>query len=69
MNKKARPGSSPWQSVQLLNDGQRSEDGLLNANDGKMLVNDGKKLVNDGKMPVNDGEMSIWSYTHFTIIN
>ena len=25
--------------------------------------------ANDGEMLVNDGEMSIWSYTHFTIIN
>ena len=69
MNKKARPGSSPWQSVQLLNDGQRSENGLFHANDGKMLVNDGKMPVNDGEMLGNGGEMSIWSYTHFTIIN
>ena len=44
-------------------------DGLLQANDGKMLVNDGKMLVNDGEMLGNDVEMSIWSYTHFTIID
>ena len=36
--------------------------GLLQANDGKMLVNDGEMLV-------NDGEMSVWTYTHFTIID
>ena len=36
-------------------------DGLLQANDGKMLVN--------GEMFVNDDKMSIWSYTHFTIID
>ena len=47
------------QSVQLLNDGQMSNDGLLQANDGKMLVNDGEMLVNDGEMLVNDGEMSM----------
>ena len=61
------------QSVQLLNDGQMSQWWfLLKAHDGKMLVNDGKRLVNDGEMHVNDardGEISIWSYTHFTIIN
>ena len=34
-----------------------------------MHVNDGEMHVNDGEMLVNDGEMSIWSYTHFTIIN
>ena len=34
-----------------------------------MLVNDGEMHVNDGEMLVNDGEMSLWSYTHFTIIN
>ena len=34
-----------------------------------MLVNEGEMLANDGKMLVNDGEMSIWSYTHFTIID
>ena len=44
-----------------------ANDGLLH--DGKMLVNDGEMLVNDGEMLVNDGEMSIWSYTHFTIID
>ena len=36
-----------------------ANDGLLQANDGEMLVNDGEML----------DEMSIWSYTHFTIIN
>ena len=44
-------------------------DGLLQGNDGKMLVNDVEMIVNDSEMLVNDGEMSIWSYTHFTIIN
>ena len=51
-------------------------DGLLQANDvkmlvndGEMLINDGEMLVNDGEMLVNDGEMSIWSETHFTIID
>ena len=39
------------------------------ANDGLLYVNDGKMLVNDGEMLVNDGEMSVWSYTHFTIID
>ena len=34
-----------------------------------MLVNDGEMLVNDGEMLVNDGVMSIYSYTHFTIID
>ena len=34
-----------------------------------MLVNDGEMLFNDGKMLAKDDEMSIWSYTHFTIIN
>ena len=43
--------------------------GLLQANDGEMLVNDVEMLVNDGGILVNDGEMSIWSYTHFTIID
>ena len=33
------------------------------------LLNDSKMLVNDGEMLVNDGKMSVWSYTHFTIIN
>ena len=33
------------QSVQLLNDGQIANDGLLQANASKMLVNDGKMLV------------------------
>ena len=36
--------------------------GLLQANATKMLVNYGEMLV-------NDGEMSVWSYTHFTIID
>ena len=45
------------QQVQLLNDGQMSEQWFIQANDGRMLVNDGKMLVNDGKMLVNDGEM------------
>ena len=35
------------QSVQLPNDGQWANDGLLQANDGKMFVNDGEILVND----------------------
>ena len=37
----------------------------------QLQSNDGKILVNDGQMPVevNDGQMSLWSYTHFTIIN
>ena len=39
------------------------------ANDGEMLVNDGEMLGNDGEMLVNNGEMSVWSYTHFTIID
>ena len=39
------------------------------ANGGLLQANDGKMLVNDGEMLVNDGEISIWSYTHFTIIN
>ena len=39
------------------------------ANDGLLQANDGKILVNDGEMLVNDGEMSVWSYTHFTIID
>ena len=34
-----------------------------------MLFNDGEMPVNDGEKLVNDGEMSIWSYTHFTIID
>ena len=34
-----------------------------------MFVNDGEMLVYDGEMLVNDGEMSIWSHTHFTIID
>ena len=37
-----------------------------------MLVkwaNNGKMLVNNGEMLINDVEMSIWSYTHFTIID
>ena len=38
-------------------------------NDGLHQANDGKMLVNDSEMLVNDGEMSLWSYTHFTIIN
>ena len=43
--------------------------GLLQSNDGKMHVNDGQMLVNDGQMLVNDGEISIWSCTHFSIID
>ena len=39
------------------------------ANEGLLQAYDGKMLVNDGEMLVNDGEMSIWSYTHFTIID
>ena len=39
------------------------------ANDGLLQANDGKMLGNDGEILVNDGEMSIWSYTHFTIID
>ena len=39
------------------------------SNDGLIQAYDGKMLVNDGEMLVNDGEMSIWSYTHFTIID
>ena len=35
----------------------------------QMFVNVSDMLVNDGEMLVNDGETSIWSYTHFTIIN
>ena len=46
-----------------------SNDGVLQANATEMFVNDGQMLVNDGEMLVNDGEMSIWSYTHFTIID
>ena len=46
-----------------------ANDGILQANDGKMLVNDGEMLIDDGKMLVNDGEMSVWSYSHFTIID
>ena len=46
-----------------------AKDGLLQAYDGKMLVNDGEMLVYDGEMLVNDGVMSIYSYTHFTIID
>ena len=46
-----------------------TNDCLLQATDGKMLGNDGEMLVNDGEMLVNDGEMSLWSYTHFTIID
>ena len=53
-----------------------ANDGVLQANATKMLVNDcemlvhdGEMLVNDGEILVNDVEMSIWSYTHFTLIN
>ena len=46
-----------------------ANDGILQDNDGKMLVNDGEMLVNAGEMLVNDDEMSVWSYTHFIIIN
>ena len=40
------------QQVQLLNDGQKSEQWFIQANDGRMLVNDGKILVNDGEMGI-----------------
>ena len=33
------------------------------------LANDDLLHANDGEMLVNDGEMSVWSYTHFTIID
>ena len=46
-----------------------ANDGLLQAEGGKILDNDCEILVNDGEMLFNDGEMSIWSYTHFAIIN
>ena len=46
-----------------------ANDGLLQAYVGKMFVNDGKMLLIDGTILVNDGEMSIWSYTHFIIID
>ena len=46
-----------------------ANDGVLQANATKMLVNDCEMLVNDGEILVNDVEMSIWSYTHFTLIN
>jgi len=46
-----------------------ANDGLPQANASKMLVNDGEMLVNDGEILGIDNEMSIWSYTHFTIIN
>ena len=39
------------------------------ANDGLLQANDGQMVVNDGEMLVNDGEMSVWSYTHFSIID
>ena len=39
------------------------------ANDGLLQANDGEMLVNEGEMLVNNGEMSLYSYTHFTIIN
>ena len=39
------------------------------ANDGLLQADEGKMLVNDGEMLVNDGEKSVWSYTHFTIID
>ena len=42
---------------------------ILQANDGKMLGYDGEMPLNDGEILVNDGEMSVWSYTHFTIID
>ena len=46
-----------------------ANDGVLQANATQMLGNDVEMLHNDGEMLINDGEMSIWSYTHFTIIN
>ena len=68
--------SSPCSRCSISIVVRRANDGVLQANDDKilvnddeMIVNDGKMIVNDGKMLVNDGEMSIWSYTHFTIIN
>ena len=39
------------------------------ANDGLLQANDGEMLINDGEMLVIDGEMSIWTFTHFTIID
>ena len=39
------------------------------ANDGLLQAYNGKMLVNDGEMLVNDDKISIWSYTHFTIID
>ena len=39
------------------------------ANDGLLKANATKMLVNDVEMLINDGEMSIWSYTHYTIID
>ena len=39
------------------------------ANDFLLQANASKMLFDDGEMLVNDGEMSIWSYTHFTIID
>ena len=53
----------------LVNDGEMLVNEGEMLNEGEILVNDGETLVNDGEMLVNDGEMSVWSFTHFTIID
>ena len=44
-------------------------DGVLQANASEKLIDDGDMLVNDCEMLINDGQMSIWSYTHFNLID